>query len=79
MHKSALEVEECKSILGLSDCTSGVTKLLGRSRLSLCAVLLQGCNGSLVWNWGVTNTMAHSEESLSKSFMTGLFEEHFGI
>lgn len=79
MHKPAVEVEECKSILGLSDFASGVTKLLGRSRLSLCAALLQGCNGSRVWNWGVTNTMAHGEESLSESFMTGLFEEHFGI
>ena len=79
MHKPALEVEECKSILGLSGFASGVTKLLRRTRLFLCAVLLQGRNDSLVRNWGVANTMPHGVESLSKSLMTVLFEEHFGI
>lgn len=79
MHKPALEVEECKSILGLSDLASGVTKLLGRPRLSLSAVLLQGHNGSLGWNWGDANRMPHGVGTLSKSIVTVLFEEHFGI
>lgn len=77
MYKPALEIEERNSIFGLNDFVSGVTKLLRRTRLSLGAVLLPGGNDSLVWNWGVAVMMSHGVDTLLKSLMMVLFEEHF--
>lgn len=42
-------------------------------------VLLHGQDGSPGWNWGVSNTTPHDIETLSKSLMLVLFEEHFGV
>lgn len=77
-HKPALEVEEIKRILLMSDSAPDVAKILGRTRLSLCAVLPWWHYVSLGWHWGVTNTVTHGTDTFSKPLVMVLFEEHFG-